>query len=216
MPFTRLSFMICRFVTFLAIFRCLKSRQKELPVRFDHGTKGKTMREQSDAAELNQEWLREAALNYLKSYETTEGHLRAVLERKIFRRIMGTGREIAEFRDDVEEVVRYCAERRYVDDRRFVELFVENGRASGMSRKKIEMKLRLKKINPSDYDDILCEEPSVEVNAAVTFARKKRIGAFRTGEQDQYRQKDMAKLARQGFGFEICRRIVDGDLPDEN
>lgn len=164
---------------------------------------------------ITQEWLTEAALIYLKSYETTVGHLRSVLERKIIRKNQGTSVEVEAFRLMVDEAITYCTERSYVDDERYVQLFMESARTKGMSRRKIDMKLRQKKVDPTEYADLIEDHPYDELGAAEAFARKKRIGAFRTGNQDQNRQKDMAKLARQGFGYDVCRKMVDGDLTDE-
>ncbi|EPX83549.1 regulatory protein RecX [Salipiger mucosus] len=168
------------------------------------------------ADSITSEWLVQAALGYLKSYETTTGHLRVVLERKIRRRLRGTETDLSEFHAEIDAAIAYCTERNYVDDRRFVELFIENALRTGMSLRKIDGKLRQKQIDPEQYRDVIDEAEYDELEAAIAFARKKRVGAFRPEDQDQYRQKDMAKLARQGFGYDICRRIVEENFADED
>jgi len=39
---------------------------------------------------------------------------------------------------------------------------------------------------------------------------KKRIGKFRAVHQIDYREKDLAKLARRGFSYDICEKVIDG------
>ncbi|ANT63108.1 hypothetical protein AYJ57_21810 (plasmid) [Salipiger sp. CCB-MM3] len=157
-----------------------------------------------------------AALNYLKSYETTESHLRTVLTRRVRRKLRGTSLEEAQFSPVIDAAVRYCLDRKYVDDQRYAELFIESARRRSMSRRKIEGKLREKGLSPDDYQELVEDSDGSDLEAAVTFARKKRIGPFRIGDHDQYRQKDMAKLARQGFDFDVCCRVMEGKFDHEN
>ena len=50
--------------------------------------------------------------------------------------------------------------------------------------------------------------------AALAFARRRRLGPFRTtASRAEHREKDLAKLARQGFAYETARRIIDADEP---
>ena len=58
--------------------------------------------------------------------------------------------------------------------------------------------------------------PAPEFTAAVTFARRRRIGPFRSRrrpgtapENQNIREKELAALGRAGFCFDIARRIVD-------
>ncbi len=54
-----------------------------------------------------------------------------------------------------------------------------------------------------------------DLAAARTWARKRRIGPWRTGPADaDGRRRELAKLGRAGFAYETARKIVDFD-PDE-
>lgn len=58
------------------------------------------------AAELlTDEDLKKAALDYLKSYETTQAHLRTILLRKVQRKIKGTAFEAADFEDAITRTI---------------------------------------------------------------------------------------------------------------
>ena len=56
------------------------------------------------------------------------------------------------------------------------------------------------------------DEPGAELEAALTYARKRRLGPHRdAAKRAEYRQKDLASLARQGFSFDIARKVLGGD-----
>ncbi|MGH6947427.1 MAG: regulatory protein RecX, partial [Kiloniellales bacterium] len=49
-----------------------------------------------------------------------------------------------------------------------------------------------------------------ELKAALAFARRRRLGPYRA-EPDRAgrRERDLAALARQGFAYELARRVID-------
>ena len=51
--------------------------------------------------------------------------------------------------------------------------------------------------------------PSPDLVAAATYARKRRIGPYRRRDRGEQRQRDLARLARQGYSFEIARTVID-------
>ena len=52
-------------------------------------------------------------------------------------------------------------------------------------------------------------------DAARVFARRRRLGPYRTGgKRDERRDKDLAAMCRAGFSFEIARRIIDAENVD--
>ncbi|MEM7651239.1 MAG: RecX family transcriptional regulator, partial [Pseudomonadota bacterium] len=52
-----------------------------------------------------------------------------------------------------------------------------------------------------------------EYNAALTFARKKRIGPFKR-DQEFDPQKELGRLARAGFSYDTARRVLDINSDD--
>jgi regulatory protein len=59
------------------------------------------------------------------------------------------------------------------------------------------------------------EEEGVEpdLEAALRFARKKRLGRFRPEEQRaDKRERDMAALGRAGFSWNIAKTVVDEEI----
>jgi regulatory protein len=53
-----------------------------------------------------------------------------------------------------------------------------------------------------------------ELEAARTWARKHRIGPWRTGPVDpEIRRKELARMARNGFGYGVACKVVDEPAP---
>jgi len=65
------------------------------------------------------------------------------------------------------------------------------------------------------YEDVRGTDPNLA--AAAAYARRRRLGPFRRPDQrDEKRDKDLAALARQGFGYDTATRIIDSDLDHLN
>jgi regulatory protein len=49
--------------------------------------------------------------------------------------------------------------------------------------------------------------------AAAAYARRRRLGPFRRvpEERAERRQKDLAALARRGFGYGVAKQVIDAD-----
>jgi regulatory protein len=57
---------------------------------------------------------------------------------------------------------------------------------------------------------------NAELRAALTLARRRKLGPFRKGavNADRHR-KDLAALARAGFSLDIARKVLGGGIRDE-
>ena len=52
--------------------------------------------------------------------------------------------------------------------------------------------------------------------AAVALAKRRRLGPFNMrGDRDARREKDMAALARAGFGVGVAARVIDAETADD-
>ena len=73
-------------------------------------------------------------------------------------------------------------------------------------------KLREKGVSEEMILRLSEEQAYDEEDAALKLAKKKGIGRFRSEEQRaEYRQKDMAALARAGFSYDIAQKICADD-----
>ena len=108
-----------------------------------------------------------------------------------------------------------------MDDSVYVKNKIISLRRSGKSAKAIQIYLRGKNV-PLDtikealdqFDHEHFETPNdAEYQAAITFARKKRIGPFRKDKEKDI-QKELGRLARAGFSYDTSRRVLENDTED--
>jgi regulatory protein len=160
------------------------------------------------------ERLHARALRYLERFATTSTHLRRVLLRRALRDAEALGLDPARVRHDVDAVVAQVVAAGLVDDRLFAASRARRLTESGRSPARIRLALAQKGL---DADAIatamgtLAEEKGdPELVAAVTYARKRRLGPWRPPDKRAaHAAKDLAALARAGFGYGVARRIVE-------
>lgn len=159
--------------------------------------------------------LKNIALYYLKRYETSVSHLRQVLQ----KRVNDYAFQNKEFDRAaayawIDEIVADFCRLGYVNDARFAEMRIRDYQAAGKSLRYIRMKLKENGVADDLVASLLDEQEYDELAAALKFAKKKRIGRFRLSDkQAEYKQKDMAALARAGFSYdvvcEVCQATED-------
>jgi regulatory protein len=185
---------------------------------------------------LSQDYFRRAALYYLERYNGSQGTLRQVLR----RRVMRAEREGQEFERDevyawIEAVIQELVQQGFLDDARFALTRARSLFDRGQSVSAIRMKLRTKGVGSAEIDaamERLTEEQGKDgeqdlaLEAARAYARKRGLGWHRQDpEQRAARaQKDLAALARRGFGYAVGKQVLEeglgdgevlGDLPDD-
>lgn len=99
----------------------------------------------------------------------------------------------------IDEIVRDMQRLGYVNDLRFCENKVRQYLNAGKSNRYIIGKLCEAGI---DSDVIQSFLPEDELEQAQIFVRKKKLGT-------DY-QKDLAKLARAGFSYEVAQKVLKG------
>ncbi len=163
---------------------------------------------------LSTESLREAAFAYLGRRDATGVHLGRVLARRIYRAGVKEPDEVEAARTRIDAVVARLVEVGIVDDARYARGRARGLLAQGRSTRVIRQKLREKGV-AHEFIDTALEEVQEELgtdlaaHAVVRAARKKRVGPWARAPRD--RQKELAKLARAGFSFDLARRVVDAE-----
>ncbi|WP_442678742.1 regulatory protein RecX [Sphingomonas sp. ASY06-1R] len=152
-----------------------------------------------DADALNQ-----LALAYLGRYATTRAKLRYYLVRKLASR----GWE-GEAEPPIDAIVERCAELGYVDDAGFA---VARGAAltrRGFGEQRVAAALRAVGIDADTAAPVRETARAEALDAALRFARRKRIGPFaqEVADPDQ-RRRNLAALMRAGHSLDLARRIV--------
>ena len=166
--------------------------------------------------------LREAALAHLARFAATEAALRRVLERRVDRwaraaEAEGQPREAtaaaaAKARAAAAEVARAMVSAGAVDDAAFAESRARRLARAGRSRRAIAAHLAAKGVDAETTATALPEGEDAELDAALAFCRRRRVGPFaRTAEDAEARRKALAAMARGGFAHGVARRALDMD-----
>lgn len=160
-----------------------------------------------------EERLRKAALSYIDRYATSAANLREVLMRRVRRsvRLHGTDPEEAAACADV--IVAEFVARNLVNDTLYAENRALSLHRGGASRRKIEMSLMTKGVEPADIaaalDALDTADPDAEFTAACRYAQRRRLGPWRRDDRAAQRDRDLAAMARAGFDFRMASRVVD-------
>ena len=162
--------------------------------------------------------LREAALRHLARYATTEAGLLRVLHRRIDRWARqatdGSGEDVAAAvataREIAGSVVAALARDGAVDDTSFAAARARNLTRAGRSQRAVAAHLAAKGVDGTTAREAMADDPEAELAAALTLARKRRIGPFRAeGLTDAAAHaKELAKLARAGFVHAVATRAL--------
>jgi regulatory protein len=153
---------------------------------------------------LTGEALNELALAYVGRFATTRSKLASYLSRKLRERgWAGTGAA------DVEAIAERLANLGYVDDAAYAlsKSRALTGRGYGVGR--VRQALRAAGVEDEDSDAAreLAEAQAVE--AALRFARRRRLGPFGDGVADRAgRERALAAMIRAGHPFALSRSIL--------
>jgi regulatory protein len=163
--------------------------------------------------------LREAALNYVARYATTEAGLRRVLHRRIDQwahQAAGqddAGERAAAAKAAVAGIVARMVELGLLNDAAFAESRARGLALSGRSRLAITATLMAKGIDPERARTMVPEGEDGELASALILARKRRIGPFRKAEAAD-RNKELGVLARAGFPRDVALRALAMEAED--
>ena len=144
------------------------------------------------------------AIAYVGKYATTQARLRTYLVRKVTERGW-EGEEQAPF----DAIVARCAELGYVDDAGFAAARGAALLRRGFGERRIAQALRAVGIDAETAAPAREAARENALDAALAFARRKRIGPFATdpAEPDK-RRRNLAALLRAGHAPDIARRIA--------
>lgn len=158
---------------------------------------------------LKESYFYNAALHYLQRYASSAENLRRVLHRKAMRKKL-RGEEIPEEATLwIEKAVEKCISYNYVDDRIFAASKAQSMRRQGKPSMVIARTLQQKGIENELISEIMGEpDPEIELAAAIRTVERKRLGRDTSPEG---RQKDLAKLCRAGFSFQLAKAALEAD-----
>ena len=153
---------------------------------------------------LDKSGLERLALRYVERYATT----RARLERYLVRKLRERGWSGAETPDPTNMAAR-MVELGYVDDEGFARAKAGALTRRGYGPRRVAQALKAAGIAGTDAAEAEREAKSAAWQAALSFARRKRIGPYATQVPDRAGQeKAVAALLRAGHDLATARRLA--------
>lgn len=179
------------------------------------GQDRKAPRPKKPPRKVSPRYLENAALHYLKRYAATQSQLKRVLLRRVDKSLRFHGGERSEALGWVDALLSKLVQGGYLNDEAYAGMKAHSLRASGRSSRVIAQKLRMKGVSADVVTQKLADATAElsEEEAARIWARKKRLGPFRTKPEtrEDNRKRDLAALARAGFSFGIAKKVIDSE-----
>ncbi len=155
---------------------------------------------------MNEEKLIKYAVDYLSKYDSSKNNLLKVLKRKIFR-LTVTGIEKNKLINSLQNIIDKLEKNNLINDERYTLSKILSLSRSAKSKNFIIKYLINKGISKVEIQNSLNNfknnNDNWEYNSAQLFARKKKL----LDSKDSY-QKKLGKMARAGFSYDICKKIL--------
>lgn len=160
------------------------------------------------------ERLRRYGLYYIERYGSTTARLRTMLARKADRLAAEAEFEAVALRPTIEAIEAFAVRNGLIDDARFAEARAARMRQAGRSARRIAAGLRAKGVAAETAAAAIAAAEGDDLAAAIRYARRRRFGPWDpSGAPD--RQRQLAAMARAGFGARVARRVVTAASEEE-
>ncbi len=163
---------------------------------------------------MTAERIENVALHYLSRYASSSGNLRRVLMRRVERAAAAHDDDPAAGAELVDALIARFLRSGLIDDRAYAAQKAASLRRRGTSRFGIRGKLRQKGVGADLVNETVAQldgggSDAGEFAAACVLVLRRRLGPCRSaGQRTAMRQKDLATLARAGFGLAVARRAL--------
>ena len=155
---------------------------------------------------MDEKKLLKYAVDYLSKYDSSKNNLVNVLKRKIFR-LNITNFEKKKLIDIIESIILKLEKNKFIDDDRYSSTKILSLSNSGRSKNFIFNYLIKKGVNKSQIQNNLNSmnqnNDNWELESAKIFVKKKKLL-----EKNESYEKKLAKMARAGFSYDICKKIL--------
>ena len=158
--------------------------------------------------------LENAALHYLSRFATSAENLKRVLMRKVARSAYYHDTDAEEGGAVVEDLIRRFLDSSLLDDGVYAKARAASLHQRGNSERQIRAKLQQKGVGNMDIDEALEAlgetKDAAELEAARTYARRRRFGPFATKKlTPEAQEKQLAAMARAGFSYGVAKQVLD-------
>lgn len=162
--------------------------------------------------------LENAALHYLERFAASADALRRVLMRRVERSAQAHDTDRAEGAAMVDAILERFRQSGLLNDAVYAEGRTATLHRRGASARGIRRQLAAKGVDRDTVEAAIArlaeEAPDPDFAAAIAYARRRRLGPWRGGDRATRRDRDLAALARQGFSYDVARRVIDAPSPE--
>jgi len=162
--------------------------------------------------------LKDLAFAYLEKYSPSKQQLKVYLLKKYLTRIKST-KSKKEVSTIIDEILVNLEQNRLINDELYSDSKARMFLRRGYSLNKINQSLRHKGIGnehiKKSIDKIKEDKIEPDFVSALRLCKRRRIGVLRPGaNRELFYKKDMGILARNGFSFELSKRVLDLPLEE--
>ena len=174
-------------------------------------------RERRAVPPLDAAGLERLALRYVERFATTRGKLADYLRRKARERGWDGVADPAALAGELAERLASLG---YIDDRGYAEAKATSLARRGMGARRVAGALMQARVGEADREAVAPGVADRALEAALAFARRKRLGPWARDEATPdraVRDKQVAAMLRAGHPLDLARRIValpPGEVPD--
>ncbi|MBL4804999.1 MAG: RecX family transcriptional regulator [Alphaproteobacteria bacterium] len=185
---------------------------------------GHRQKKRKTPKKITESYLHNSGLYYLQRFSTSTENFRRVMMRKVDKSCRAhPEQKFNECEKLVGELIAKFIKSGLLDDKLYARGVVNSQRRSGKSVLAIQGYLRSKGLHADIIEQTLAEfnedhdknPAEAEFESAMIFARKKRLGPFRTSDDFDI-QKELGRLARAGYSYDTARRVLDKNIDDED
>lgn len=167
-------------------------------------------------------YLERAALFYLERYASSVENLRRVLMDKVRRSCHYHGDGLEEAAAFIDPLLEKLVSKGLLNDQDYGQMRALSLHRRGTSLRAIRLKLAQKGLSEDAITKSLTgleeeiDSGNLERDAAINLAKRRRMGPWRSPEKrEAYRDKDLAAMARAGFGYDLSRDIIDAETSED-
>ena len=157
--------------------------------------------------------MKDLAYSYLEKYNPSKQQLKVFLLKKYLTKIKGT-KSKKEVTSIIEEIVSNLEKNKFLNDELYSDSKARMFLRRGYSLNKINKSLRSKGIEDKyvklSIEKIKDNEIEPDFVSALKLCKRRRIGPLRPEDnRELFYKKDMGILARNGFSFELSKRVLN-------
>ncbi|MBX2797147.1 MAG: RecX family transcriptional regulator [Myxococcales bacterium] len=164
-------------------------------------------------------YLQRVTAHYLERYASSRANLKRLLMRRVHRSAAHHDDDPADGEVLVDAELDRLEGLGLIDDDAYAADRARSLNRRGASARKIRATLASKGVAgwriDAALESLAGEGTDPEWRAALTYARKRRIGPYRRAPvDDDGRRKELGRMARAGFSFDLAKRVLDATEED--